>query len=195
MMMMMVLKISVKDYEEGEYLKAVRDDVAHNNCSLCVRVLTCFHYHFHSHQYHVDHHHIISVSDNPPYMDITTTIFFIIINVSVDHDHWINDIDQIHLVPMILMILNMNIIINISICIIISFIITINVYDWSWSSKKIDQIIMATCPRSSPWFRWCQKPKWCRGWWRSWRSKVWFILMIIIAWVWWWPWRSKELLD
>ena len=48
----------------------------------------------------------------------------------------------------------------------------------SWPSTKIDQMIMATCPRGSPWFRWCQKPKWCRGWWRSW---VWFILMIIIT--------------
>ena len=71
--MMMVLKILVKDYEEGEYLEAVRDDVAHNNCSLCVCVLTCFHYHFHIHPFHIDHHHIISVSDNPPILHVWTS--------------------------------------------------------------------------------------------------------------------------
>ena len=43
-----------KSDDVGENLKAVRDDVAHNNCSLCVRVLSCFHYHFHNHLYDVD---------------------------------------------------------------------------------------------------------------------------------------------
>ena len=43
MMMAAIKKMVTRSDEEGEDLKAIRHNVAHDNCSLCVRVLACPH--------------------------------------------------------------------------------------------------------------------------------------------------------
>ena len=56
-----------------------------------------------------DHHHTISVSDNPPFMDITITIFFIIIHARIDYNHRSDSSSLIMIIVIILDPINKNI--------------------------------------------------------------------------------------